>query len=265
MVRVAPAAARRIVGGDQGKQKPTAFTLIELLVALGIIALLVGILLPALERAREHANTAACATHLRSVGEALALYANENHGAYPRSVYVAGAPPTAGTAAAAANTFGVGGPAPNDVTAALWLLVRTQNFPPALFACPYNDVTTWEPDTAADPSGRSNVTDYRRNLGYSYANPYPDAAAAAAGYRLGPGRGAAFAVMADVNPGTGAASNSRNHDGDGQNVLYGDGHVQWQTGPNVGAAGDNIYTNRGGAVAASPADASDSVLLPGEN
>jgi len=36
--------------------------------------------------------------------------------------------------------------------------------------------------------------------------------------------------------------NSNNHDEDGQNVLYGDGHVEWQQNPFVGPNRDNIYT-----------------------
>ena len=102
---------------------------------------------------------------------------------------------------------------------------------------------------------------------------------------------AEYAVAADINPGTiGQHStrqaqnvlmvtvtmsaqqikqgNSGNHDGDGQNVLYGDGHVEWQQNPFVGVQRDNIYTvsdGQGGnnpMLLESPYDASDSILLP---
>jgi len=246
-------------------KRRNAFTLIEILVVIGIIGILMAFLLPALEKAREKANAAKCATNLRSLGEALSMYTNENHGNYPRTIYVKGTPPTAGTNPTAIDPFVPGGPAANDVSAAIFLLLRSQKIPPQLLICPYNDVNAWEPDKAFNLSSRSNFTNYRHNLGYSYANPYPDDRATQSGYRLTSQISAATPIMADLNPGTGGKHNSRNHEGDGQNVLYADGHVRWEITPLVGINQDNIYVTKTGTITDSPVDSTDSIFLPAQD
>jgi prepilin-type N-terminal cleavage/methylation domain-containing protein/prepilin-type processing-associated H-X9-DG protein len=282
------------------------FTLVELLVVIGIIALLISILLPSLNRARETANRVKCASNMRQIGQAILLYANDNKGAYPRTVATGGTP-TWGTGATSSDPF-VSGTAvsANDVTAALFLLLRAGDITSEVFTCPSSNAQKWDygggTNTAQNWANWNGTSGLLTNMSYSYENPYPSSAAISNGFKLNTSISAEYAVASDINPGsstvkvsgtggqvdtvtTGSsakqmmAANSTNHAGAGQNVLFGDGHVEFDQNPFVGVQRDNIFTaynspppaagspggtNQSGtaAVLNSPGDGNDSILLP---
>jgi prepilin-type N-terminal cleavage/methylation domain-containing protein len=83
------------------------FTLVELLVVIGIIALLIGILLPALQKARETAYTATCLSNMHQIGLACLTYNTDYKGVMVPGRWI-------GSAGSVANA------SPTDTWATIW-------------------------------------------------------------------------------------------------------------------------------------------------
>lgn len=247
------------------------FNLVQLMVVIGLILVAVAFLIPTVHNTRrgENSSRVRCAANLKQIGNGLILYSNENKGSFPRTHAVDGAPvQLTNDGFADADPFKVepAGRKINNIPQAMFLLIRQEDLTPSVFICPSG---TAEADDMGGQlaTSRSNFTgtgvdggDVVKNLSYSFVNVYPTSTAQKHGYKTFiTAFSSDFATAADISPlpidspvwneikvGSPRSSiikgNSKHHDSDGQNVLYADGHAEFQQTPLCGANNDNIYT-----------------------
>ncbi len=87
--REMPAEISPAAGKELRPKQSGAFTLTELLVVLAIIAILAGVLLPVLSKAKAQGQSAVCKNHLSQIGRAMQMYVSDSH-RYPPAL---GGPP----------------------------------------------------------------------------------------------------------------------------------------------------------------------------
>lgn len=250
-------------------ERNTRLTLVGLGVVVGLILLLILLAIPVLNKVKRISEKSVCPLNLKALGNAITVYANDNDSMYPQLPGTGAWSKDLGFrffldqpdfANAQSNTL-------RNISSSLYLLVRQADISPKTFICPSSEM---QPFDGANPSQKKIVElwdfgyDPYAHVSYAYHNPYGK-------FPADNNRSAAFAVMADMSPwfkdgnfvmpgsesdlqvnrpaimavtnkATWKAATGRYHDGQGQNVLFADGHITWEFQPNVGVKNDNIYT-----------------------
>jgi prepilin-type N-terminal cleavage/methylation domain-containing protein len=172
-----------------------AFSLVELLTVIGIIALLISILMPALGRAREIARRTVCLANLRGITQGCVTYAEGSKGHLPCWGQKKAGFNAIGDAwdwdGVSSNTFsGAAAPAnflPVSNTRNLWKLVQLQAADTKTWLCP-SDGEAGEPFAPAvlksQNASWSSISDVQNRSQFSYAFQYQGPALAAAGGAL---------------------------------------------------------------------------------
>ncbi len=233
-------------------------TPLEVGVAILALLALVLLLFPSRSGHREVANRTACAANLHGIYQSMYVYSNNNRGLFP----------VAGQSDPDASATGFqdkrNGMKPehldNNVSASLWLMVLDGSSHVQQFICPSSGEDA-DPLTDFDGNGVyiPDTFDFLEpwNLSYSSLNMYGSRQSRQWHADVSPER----IIMGDNNNATGQGpdmlhvttqssiawvdhiawnENSQNHsDGEGQNLLFGDGHAEFATDPFQGHRGDN--------------------------
>ena len=248
-----------LADGETGRRSyRPVFSLGELGALAAAMVLLALVFVPSIRRARQRTMMDRCMANAGQIGVGLRTYANANGGWLP-------------AAAGLSRRWLVGGNQPvASNSAGLFRLVRCQYVSPGTFRCPGSPSAGEEGFEVT-----AGMNDFPRAATISYSYQYNIGAEGRPQARTVPvGVTSSMAILADETPvfrdgrflrGRVRAVAGDNHDATGQNVLYLDMHVEYQSGANVGVNGNNIFLidgifdYRGDET---PVHATDTFLLP---
>jgi len=246
-------------------KKESSLSLVGFIVGVLVTLFIVLLAIPTLKSLHNIASHVICPTNLKGLGTAMMVYANDYDDNYPQLPgtgtwskelgfpYYLEKPDFKNTQS---NTS-------RNISASWYLLVREADVSPKVFVCPYSPQSVFDGSNAHDRS-IVELWDFGYNphqhVSYAYHNPYGK-------FPPNDWASAAFAIAADMSPWFNHGSivlpgkqslwpqvitasdesswkqgNGQFHGGQGQNVLFGDGHAAWRKKPNVGVNNDNIYT-----------------------
>jgi prepilin-type N-terminal cleavage/methylation domain-containing protein/prepilin-type processing-associated H-X9-DG protein len=189
---------------DQKFSRPQGFTLVELLVVIGIIALLIGILVPTLSKARERSQKTVCLANLHTLGQCMIMYSDDYKGRLPNTN--------------PDNTSG-------DWTSTNYVLIELNNRyvkSPKSFHCPADTDPVQNAITSGD-----YVLDSARTS-YDFYSIFWEPEFGPKVVRMHDSMNPApLAWDLNVAP-DGLKADGQNHGPKGGNVVYADGHADWQ-------------------------------------
>jgi len=247
-------------------RRAKGFTLIELLVVIAIIALLISILVPAIQRGRELARQAGCQANVSAIGKAIMMYST-NDGFPLLGRYADPGLPLTDFTVALPSAQGL---YPNHAQAmnTIWLFTSPTNpsyATEATYRCP-SDIA-WDRRDSHD----FNRLGWNRKTNYSYGMHWLYDGPAGGSVPTNPARLSSadidpkLIIMADFNPG-GAVSATlppSNHPEDGETCLRRDSTVFFYksvANSNAGMYNDDIYTNGSGVAGGMPTSVNDTSI-----